>query len=53
MLKKQLFDLDQKLEQMVQLPDNLNVIKPLSFAIKRGENDNADQSIGKSLYLWN
>lgn len=36
-LKKQLFDLDQRLEQMVQLPDNLNIIKPLGFVIKRGE----------------
>jgi len=36
-LKKQLFDLDQRLEQMVQLPDNLNIIRPLSFVIKRGE----------------
>jgi len=36
-LKKQLFDLDQRLEQMVQLPDNLNIIKPLSFVIKRGD----------------
>lgn len=41
-LKKQLFDLDQRLEQMVQLPDNLNIIKPLGFVIKRGETEDPD-----------
>lgn len=39
---QQIYDLDQKLERTVQLPENLNVIKPLSFSIKRVEVDGPD-----------
>lgn len=41
-LKEQIYYLDRRLDQMVQLPANLNIIKPLSFTIRRGEKDDLD-----------
>ena len=44
-LKEQIFDLDQRLDKVVRLPDNINIMKPLSFAIKRSFDDD-DTSVG-------
>lgn len=45
MLKERIFDLDQKLDKVIGLPANVNVMNPLSFAIKRSSNER-DASLG-------
>ena len=44
-LKEQIFELDQKLDQMVQLPANMNVIKPLGFVLRRVESHDSDPGL--------
>ena len=44
-LKAQIFELDQKLDQMVQLPANMNVIKPLGFVLRRVESHDRDPGL--------
>ena len=41
-MKEQIFDLDRRLDQVVQLPANLNIVKPLSYIIRRGEREDLD-----------
>ena len=38
-LKEQIFDLDQRLDKVVRLQANINIIKPLSYTIKRPFDD--------------
>ena len=42
LLKEQIFDLEQRLDTVVRLPANINIIKPLSFTIKRSASDDPD-----------
>ena len=43
--KEQIFELDQKLDQMVQLPANMNVIKPLGFVLRRLKSHDPDPGL--------